>query len=693
MTSNVTVSHGVTLTVEAGVVVQASGTGLTIHGALRAIGTPSQPITFTTASATPAPGQWPGISFEADSDDARSLLEYVSVGYAGSGMSVCNGQKSANADIAVCNAAPAIRHTTVHHSFVDGIWLSGAGHIAAMPQLDANTFTANGGSAVHLPFTNGGGVLPTGAGNTATGNTGFNGLAIDGTLAYSTTLAPTLGLPIGLALGDLTVNQGAELSVAPGTTVVAQSYGLTVHGALRAIGTPGQPITFTTASATPAPGQWPGISFEADSDDAQSLLEYVSVGYAGGDLYSHECQVSLNSGITICDAAPTIRNSTVHGSDGDGIWISGIGQITSAPQLDANTFTANRGSAVHLLYSNGGGVLPVGAGNTASGNTGFNGLAIEGTLAYSTTLAPALGLPLGVMRPLTINQGAELTVAPGMTVLFGQGGNYAGLLVHGALRAAGTPTQPITFTAAITTPTPILWSGIMFDSDSDDARNLMEHVVVSYAGYYLYSSGCKRYFGAAIFACDSAPTIRYTTVHHGGGFGALNASLTLSHNTFGPGNRLGVYGKASVLRVEDSVVRENETGVWVEGGALTIEGSTIQDSEYSGVVIKSGAVVIDNSIIRAFGTGVRVEDGNFTVRNSAIQDNGVGVELWEGDATITNCSIIGNRDSGVKNLSGNHVVTAKFNWWGRASDHINSRRIQAAREIPSVTASSMTRGS
>ena len=119
ITSDVTVSSGVTLTVEAGVVVQANGPGLYVHGALRAVGTPAQPITFTTASATPAPGQWRGIFFEADSDDARSLLEYVSVSYAG-GWSVCNSQV-VYAGIAICDAAPVIRHSAVHHNSGDGI--------------------------------------------------------------------------------------------------------------------------------------------------------------------------------------------------------------------------------------------------------------------------------------------------------------------------------------------------------------------------------------------------------------------------------------------------------------------------------------------------------------------------------------------------------------------------------------------
>ena len=521
-----------------------------MHGALRAVGTPAQPITFTTASATPAPGQWRGIFFEADSDDARSLLEYVSVSYAG-GWSVCNSQV-VYAGIAICDAAPVIRHSAVHHNSGDGIWISGAGQVTAAPQLDGNTFAANSGAAVRMAFTDGGGVLPTGAGNTATGNS-FDGLAVDGTLAYATTLAPTLGLPVGLTRGNLTVNQGTELTVAPGTTVLAQSYGLKVHGALRATGTPSQPITFTSASATPAPGQWKGIIFEADSDDARSLLEYVSVGYAGGSFYPSTCNATGYADVAICNAAPTIRHTSVHHSSGDGIWISSAGQVTVAPQLDANTFTDNRACAVHLVYIDGGGVLPTGAGNIAAGNLDFNGLAIDGKLAYSTTLVPALGLPIGMVHPLIISRGAELTVVSGMTLLFGTGRteptNWAELLVRGSLRAVGTPSEPITFTVAMPGSW-VNWSGIVFDSGSDDSRNLLEYVSVGYAGGF--GTGCAGRDGevlGGVNICDAAPTIRQTTIHHSQGsgikiFGAWRRTHRATSRRQHPCRELGACGRA-----------------------------------------------------------------------------------------------------------------------------------------------------
>jgi len=55
---NISIQHGATLTVEAGVLVRFSGgTGLTVHGGLRAVGRRAT-HQLHHANASPAPGQW-----------------------------------------------------------------------------------------------------------------------------------------------------------------------------------------------------------------------------------------------------------------------------------------------------------------------------------------------------------------------------------------------------------------------------------------------------------------------------------------------------------------------------------------------------------------------------------------------------------------------------------------------------------
>ena len=90
MAGNVTVTAGVTLTIEPGVTVQGNSSTrtLTVNGTLSAVGTGGSPITFTSPSNS-APGHWDGINF--GSTASASSLKFVNVRYGGNGLSASNG--------------------------------------------------------------------------------------------------------------------------------------------------------------------------------------------------------------------------------------------------------------------------------------------------------------------------------------------------------------------------------------------------------------------------------------------------------------------------------------------------------------------------------------------------------------------------------------------------------------------------
>jgi RHS repeat-associated protein len=119
MTGNVTVAAGVTLTIQPGVVVQgnASSRLLTVNGSLSAVGTSSQPITFTSTTDSAA-GQWNGITFASGS--GTSTLDYTNVRYGGdSGASHLNGMITAS------GGTITIDHSTVSSSKVSGLAANG----------------------------------------------------------------------------------------------------------------------------------------------------------------------------------------------------------------------------------------------------------------------------------------------------------------------------------------------------------------------------------------------------------------------------------------------------------------------------------------------------------------------------------------------------------------------------------------
>src|SRR5258708_1490474 len=79
-----TLAAGVTINVQSGVTVQfqtGASPSLLVHGALLALGDPTQPITFTSVSASP--GSWRGISADAPVTPAVVILYYVTLDYGG----------------------------------------------------------------------------------------------------------------------------------------------------------------------------------------------------------------------------------------------------------------------------------------------------------------------------------------------------------------------------------------------------------------------------------------------------------------------------------------------------------------------------------------------------------------------------------------------------------------------------------
>lgn len=79
----------------------------------------------------------------------------------------------------------------------------------------------------------------------------------------------------------------------------------------------------------------------------------------------------------------------------------------------------------------------------------------------------------------TVENNVTLTIEPGV-VLKGEK-YYPSLLVKGTLKAEGTVAQPITFTAATSTPQAGEWLGIVFDNAVGD-NSVLDNVIFEYGG-------------------------------------------------------------------------------------------------------------------------------------------------------------------------------------------------------------------
>ncbi|MFT5586158.1 MAG: hypothetical protein ACI9VR_003755, partial [Cognaticolwellia sp.] len=177
--------------------------------------------------------------------------------------------------------------------------------------FENNTLTGNGERPIYISGTQ---VHLLDPSSSFTGNGDDRVAVYQATLTRDVTWS-TLDVPY-LMLGDLFIQSAAApvLTIQAGTTVEFESgasiwAGSADDGGLVAKGTESAPILFTSAQDSPAPGDWDGLVFYANCVEASSILENVTVEYAGtngyGAIWTHTCEA------TVTDS--TVRYSSTWG--------------------------------------------------------------------------------------------------------------------------------------------------------------------------------------------------------------------------------------------------------------------------------------------------------------------------------------------------------------------------------------------
>ena len=271
-----TVPAGVALTVEPGVTVKAHAwnTSLWVQGNLQALGTASEPITFTSEEDS-APNQWGGIYFDGGSGD----LQHVLVRY--------GGAEDPRSDIAVVNTTSGQVHVADSElrNVGDG-WAQEFGVYVENGHLNmANTLITEIGAA-------GGGDVPifikgpdsqvTLTNNQLTNNDRRNVIAlVDNAMTNNATvtLTPQMGQDAFVLGEDLTIPVTATWTIEPGSRLEAvEGVALWVKGNLQAVGSPTKPILITSDHDS-ADAKWRGLRFDGGSGH----LKYASIRYANAD--------------------------------------------------------------------------------------------------------------------------------------------------------------------------------------------------------------------------------------------------------------------------------------------------------------------------------------------------------------------------------------------------------------------------
>ncbi len=210
------------------------------------------------------------------------------------------------------------------------------------------------------------------------------------------------------------VGGNATLTIQPGVTVKFNAgLGITVGsqtfgaGTLKAIGTAGQKITFTSNTNPAQPGQWKDLHFTDFAGDAGfdaggqylsgSTLQHCIVEYAGSGAAGTTGAVTITQSsplINFCEVrftsrpgiyastsgtTPTLRitNSNLHdnitsSSSAGGASLNVNGAILTGNTISNNTNSGGTVGGVYLVLSNGTCTF---TGNTISNNTNTNGTA------------------------------------------------------------------------------------------------------------------------------------------------------------------------------------------------------------------------------------------------------------------------------------------------------------------------------
>ena len=603
------------LTLPAGTTVEfASACGLSIghantgwRGALVCAGEAGSEVVLRAASG--AAGGWPGVTFLAQTEDALTILAHCRIE---------NGGQTTNANVTCTSANPTFTNCTVSGSSARGIYSDDN----SLPLIEDCTFISNVGYPISV-YCNAVSQL---TGNSGSGNTAGNVIEVrGGQVDTSQTWEPN-PMVYRVTTATVTVYQLGGLSVLTlpaGTTVeFANACGLSIgnansgwRGGLVCAGEAGSEVVLRAASGVP--GGWPGVTFLAQTEDAQTLLTYCRIENGGQ---------TTNADVTCTSAGPTFANCAVSGSIGRGIY----SDDGSLPLIENCPFTSNVGNPISVFCNAASGVK----GNSGSGNTAGNVIEVRGGLVETTQTWEPNPMAYRATSNVTVyllGGLSVLTLASGTTVEFASG---CGLTIgstttgwRGALVCAGVVGSEVVLTAVSGAPGG--WPGVTFQSQTDTGQTALKHCRIENGGQNT---------NANVYCLASSPALTNCTIA-----------------------RSSVYG-----------VRLSTSNAFISGCSIT-------DNTSSGMYITGGTPRVTNCAIvgnhGAIGGGVYCTNASPVIANNVIAYNASGIfKTGTGTATLRcNCmySNTAYNYSGIVAGAGDIALDPLLADWANGDFHIN----------------------
>lgn len=242
-------------------------------------------------------------------------------------------------------------------------------------------------------------------------------------------------------------------------------------GEIIAVGQPNARIVMQGFS--PIQGYWEGITFGTQAGNTR--LEYVDIMDAGQTCTIIGCPQAAIKGYG--GGQLSLKNSSVSNS-----YVNGAVLGDSLVAFSNNRFFNNRW---HGLVVDADKVFLLDTNSDYAGTGKPNGdpyvaLSTGSVVAHKATWKK-LNAPYKISGYIGLE--STLTLEPGITILFGSGGEGDGATlsidVGGSLIAVGTAANPITFTRV---PGAQYWGGIYFSPYNTSADSRLEYTQMSYGG-------------------------------------------------------------------------------------------------------------------------------------------------------------------------------------------------------------------
>ena len=328
-----------------------------------------------------------------------------------------------------------------------------------------------------------------------------------------------------LLSSSLIVEQDETLELEAGVVIKFKLYmndstnpSIIVNGCLRVLGQDADRIYFTSerdntvgasdyVGSAPARGDWYHIVFNDGSDDARCLIEHAEIRYAGKywwDNWPFGWASRSEEAILMNSASPTIRDTVIRNTWGDALECN----LTSSPTIQRMTFQYNIVNGLNML------------GGTINDTRIWSNTDVVYYLDSTVNVAQGTG---------------SLTLPAGLVVKFHRytdGDQNISLIVDGCLKVLGTSDQPVILTSIRDDTAQVAdgtdgdtdnngpsngsrgdWYHLVFNDSSDDARCLIEHAEVRYAGRYRWDNwpyGMASRSEEAILMDSASPTITDT---------------------------------------------------------------------------------------------------------------------------------------------------------------------------------------